>query len=161
MPSFDVVSKLDHHEVENALGQAKREIGNRYDFKNADASIDKTEEGIVIEAGSEHHVTAALGVLREKLAKRNVSQKALDVTPMKPSRGSKWRQVIALKEGVDKDNAKKITKALKNSKLKVQASIQGDVVRVSHKKRDVLQEAIAFLKGEDLDLALQYQNFRD
>ena len=161
MPSFDVVSKLDHHELDNARSQAQREIGQRYDFKSADASIEKTDEGLVIEAASEHHVTAALGVLREKLAKRDVSQKALDAQPMKPARGSRWRQVIALKEGVDKDSAKVITKALKESGLKVQASIQGDVVRVTHKKRDALQEAISFLKSKDLDLPLQYQNFRD
>ncbi|MFK7991009.1 MAG: YajQ family cyclic di-GMP-binding protein [Sandaracinaceae bacterium] len=161
MPTFDVVSKLDHHELDNALSQASREIGQRYDFKNANASVEKTDEGIVIEAESEHHVTAALSVLREKLAKRDVSQKALDAQSMKPSRGSRWRQVISLKEGIDKDAAKKITKTLKESKLKVQASIQGDVVRVTHKKRDVLQQAITLLKQQDMELPLQFQNFRD
>ena len=161
MPSFDVVSELDRHEVDNALDQARREITNRYDFKGADASIEKNDEGIVIKANAEGRVNAAFDVLMEKVAKRKVSLKALDAGQPVPAGGNTYRLVVKLREGIDSDNAKKIVKMLKESKLKVQAAIQGDVVRVSHKKRDALQEAIALLKEQDLELALQFKNFRD
>ena len=161
MPSFDVVCKLDMHEISNAVDQASREIGQRYDFRGTNATIEKTAEGIVIVANAESRLSAALEVLHSKLAKRDVSLKSLDAGAPKPAGGSTWRQVITLKEGVDQENAKRIVKLLKDSKLKVQASIQGDLVRVSHKNRDLLQQAIALLKAEDYPLPLQYQNFRD
>ncbi len=161
MPSFDVVSQLDHHEVDNAIDQARREVSQRFDFKGTDAEIEKTEEGIVIRANSEGRCTAAYDVLAEKMVKRKISLKALAPGEPKPAGGSTFRMLIELKEGIDQDNARKIVKLLKESKLKVTAAIQGDVVRVSHKKRDALQEAIALIKKEEIALPLQFQNFRD
>ena len=162
MASFDVVSKLDHHEVDNAVDQARREISQRYDFKGSDTSLEKSEEGILIKTKSASLCTAALEVLRGKLAKRGVSQKAHEPGAAQPAGGDTYRLLVKLREGVDQDHAKKIVKILKEAKsLKVQAAIQGDVVRVSHKKRDVLQEAISLIKAEDLPLPLQFQNFRD
>ena len=162
MASFDVVSKLDHHEVDNALDQARREISQRYDFKGTDTSLEKSEEGILIKTKSASLCAAALEVLRGKLAKRGVSQKALDPGAPAPAGGDTYRVLVKLREGSDQEHAKKIVKLLKDAKtLKVQAAIQGDVVRVSHKKRDVLQDAIQLLKEQDLPLPLQYQNFRD
>lgn len=161
MPSFDVVSKLDHHEVDNAIDQARREVSQRFDFKGTNAEIEKTEEGIVIRANSEGRCTAAFDVLSEKMVKRKVSLKALKAEDPKPAGGSNWRMLITLKEGVDQDTARKIVKLLKESKTKVQAAIQGDVVRVSHKKRDALQEAMQLIKAQEIELPLQFQNFRE
>lgn len=161
MPSFDVVSKLDHHEVDNAVDQARRETTQRYDFKGTETSIEKNEEGIVIRSNSEGRVDAARDVLESKAVKRKVSLKALDAQEAQPAGGQMWRQLIKLKEGVEKEKAKEIVKAIKEAKLKVQASIQGDLVRVNGKKRDDLQEAIVLLKEKDFDLPLQYINFRD
>ncbi len=161
MPSFDVVSKLEHHEVDNAIDQARREVSQRFDFKGTDTEIEKTEEGIVIRSNSEGRCTAAYDVLTEKMVKRKVSLKALDPEDPKPAGGSTHRMLIKLKEGVDQDTARAIVKLLKESKTKVQAAIQGDVVRVSHKKRDALQEAIQLIKAQELALPLQFQNFRE
>ncbi len=161
MPSFDVVSKLDHHEMDNAVDQARRETTQRYDFKGTETSIEKTEEGIVIRSNSEGRVDAARDVLESKAVKRKVSLKALDAQKPQPAGGQMWRQLIKLKEGVEKEKAKEIVKAIKDAKMKVQASIQGDLVRVNGKKRDDLQEAINLLKEKDFDLPLQYINFRD
>lgn len=161
MASFDIVSKLDHHEVENALDQARREVGQRYDFKDTETTIEKTEEGIVIRSNSDGRCTAAYEVLQEKLVKRKVSLKALKANDPQPAGGQTYRMLIELKEGIDQDNAKKIVKLLKESKLKVQAAIQGDCVRVSHKKRDALQDAIQLVKSSDIELPLQYLNFRE
>ncbi len=161
MPSFDVVSKLDHHEVDNAIDQARRELTQRFDFKNTGAEIEKTEEGIVLRANSEGRCTAAYEVLTDKMVRRKVSLKSLDPGEPKPAGGSTHRMLVKLKEGIDQDNARKLVKLLKESKLKVQAAVQGDVVRVSHKKRDALQEAIALLKEQDMPLPLQFLNFRD
>jgi uncharacterized protein YajQ (UPF0234 family) len=161
MPSFDVVSKLDKHEVDNALNQASKEIGQRYDFKGTDTTIEETEEGIVIRSNSEGRLDAARDVLESKLVRRQVSLKSLEPQTPQQAGGQMWRQLIKLKEGVSKEKAKDIVKAIKDSKLKVQASIQGDLVRVSGKKRDELQATIAYLKEQDFDLPLQYLNFRD
>ena len=161
MPTFDVVSELDLQEVKNALDQAQREAGQRFDFKGTDTSLEQKDEGIVIRANSAGRVEQALDVLRAKMVKRGISPLSLDAQPVKPVGGMMHQQVIALKQGLDKDAAKQVVKALKDSKLKVQASIQGEVVRVSGKKRDDLQEAIALLKGAGLDIPLQYKNFRD
>lgn len=160
MPTFDVVSKLDHHEVDNAVDQAKREITTRFDFKDTGTEIEKTEEGISIKSTSEGRIEGAYKVLEDKIVKRKVSLKSLDPQKPQPS-GQTWRQLVKLKEGVDIDRAKQIVKAIKDSKIKVQASIQGDLVRVSGKKRDELQETIALLRGQDFGLPLQFINFRD
>lgn len=160
MPTFDVVSKLDRHEVDNAVDQAKREITTRFDFKDTGTEIERTEEGISIKSTSEGRIEGAYKVLEDKMVKRKVSLKSLDPQKPQPS-GQTWRQLVKLKEGVDIDRAKQIVKAIKDSKIKVQASIQGDLVRVSGKKRDELQETIALLRGQDFGLPLQFINFRD
>lgn len=161
MPTFDVVSELDMQELKNALDQAQKEVAQRFDFKGTDASLELKDETIVLRANSQNRVEAVLEVLHGKLVKRGVSLLSLDAQPTKAVGGSMSQQVLNLKNGIDQDGAKKVVKALKDSKLKVQAAIQGDVVRVSGKKRDDLQEAIAFLKGQDLEIALQYKNFRE
>lgn len=161
MPSFDVVSKLDHSEVDNALVQAQKEIAQRYDFRDTETELEKTKEGITIRSNSDGRLGAALTVLQEKMVRRKVSLKSLDVGDPEQAGGSTWKQLVKFKEGVAQEKAKQIIKDLKDSKLKVQGSIQGDVVRVSGKKRDDLQEAIAFLRSKDYDLPLQYLNFRD
>ena len=161
MPSFDVVSKLEMHEVENALLQAKKEIAQRFDFKDTGTELDKNEEGIRIVADSEGRIAAALKVLEEKLVKRKVPLKALDAQKPEPAGGSTYRQLVKLKEGISTEKAKEIVKHVKDSKIKVQASIQGDVVRISGKKRDDLQATIAAIKAKDFDLPLQFTNFRE
>ena len=160
MPSFDVVSKLDHHEVDNAVDQAKREIGTRFDFKDTGTEIEKTADGISIKANSEGRVEGALKVIEDKMIKRKVSLKALDPQKAQQS-GMTWRQLVKLKEGVETEHAKQIVKTIKDSKIKVQAAIQGDLVRVTGKKRDELQEVIGHLREADLPLPLQFNNFRD
>lgn len=161
MPSFDVVSQLDWHEIDNALAQAQKEVTQRYDFRGTNTSIEKNDDGVVIRADSEGRVEAAYGVLQDKMVRRKISLKALDPQKAQPAGGKTIRQLVRLKEGVEKDKAKEIVKAIKESKIKVQASIQGDLVRVSGKKRDDLQSTIALLKGKDFELPLQYINFRD
>ena len=161
MPSFDVVSKVDSHEVDNARNQASKEIAQRYDFKGTETTVEQTDEGIVIRSNSEGRLDAARDVLETKMVRRQVSLKSLDPQQPQQAGGNTWRQLIKLKEGVSKEKAKEIVKAVKDSKLKVQASIQGDAVRVSGKKRDDLQQAIAMLKEKDFDLPLQFVNFRD
>lgn len=162
MPSFDVVSKLDWSEFGNALLQAQKEIGQRFDFRNTETSLEKNEEGIVIIANAVDRCKAALVVLEEKLVKRKVSLKHLDrQEPGKGPRGT-VRLLVKLKEGIETEKAKQIVKIVKDSKIKVQASIHEDTVRVSGKKRDDLQETMRLLRGQDsLELDLQFTNFRD
>lgn len=161
MPTFDIVSKLDHHEIDNAVDQAKREVVTRFDFKDTGTEIDKTDEGITIRSNGEGRLEAALRVIEEKMVKRKVSLKALDPGKPAPAGGQKWKQVIALREGVATEKAKEIVRLIKDSKLKVQASIQGDVVRVTGKKRDDLQAVMSLLREQDMPLPLQFVNFRE
>lgn len=161
MPTFDIVSKLDSHEIDNAVDQASREVSTRFDFRDTETSIERNEEGIVIRSNSEGRLDAARGVLEDKMVKRKVSLKSLDPQKSQPTGGQNWRQQIKLKEGLSQEKAKEVVKFLKDSKLKVQGSIQGDLVRVSGKKRDDLQEAIALLRTKDFEQPLQYINFRD
>lgn len=161
MPSFDVVSKIDQHEVDNARNQASKELAQRYDFKGTDSTIEQTDKGIVLRSNSEGRLDGARDVLESKMVRRQVSLKSLDAQQPQQAGGQMWRQLIKLKEGVSRDKAKEIVKSIKDAKLKVQASIQGESVRVSSKKRDDLQSTIAFLKEQDFDLPLQYVNFRD
>ena len=161
MPSFDVACKLDRQEVANAVDQAKRELAQRFDFKGTDSNVEITEEGIVIRSNSEGRLDAARDVLESKMVKRSVSLKSLDAQKAQPAGGSTYRQLIKLVEGIETDKAKEIVKSIKDAKLKVQASIQGDTVRVTGKKRDDLQEVISMLKGKDFELPLSYTNFRD
>lgn len=161
MPSFDVVSKVAWAEVANALDQASREVAQRFDFKDTETSLEKTEEGIVVRANSEERAKAAVGVLQEKLVRRKVSLKHTEVGEPSPGPKGSARVLVKIKEGIEQEKSKEILKLLKEKKLKVQASIQGDLVRVSGKKKDDLQEVIALLRGQDLGIELQYVNFRD
>lgn len=158
--SFDVVSKVDRQEVDNALGQAKKEIDQRYDFKGVGASIEWSGETILMKANSEERVKAVLDVFIAKLAKRGVSLKALDHGDPQAS-GKEYRMAASLKEGINQETAKKLTKLIRDEGPKsVKAQIQGDELRVSSKSRDDLQAAIALLKGADVDTALQFINYR-
>jgi uncharacterized protein YajQ (UPF0234 family) len=158
--SFDVVSKVDRQEVDNALNQAAREMSQRFDFKNTGASIAWSGEQIVLKAESEDRVKAALDVFKEKLVKRQVSLKVLDTTDPQAS-GKEYRITANVQEGISSDNAKKLAKLIRDEGPKgVQAQIQGDQLRVSGKKKDALQEAIQLLKSQDLDFAIQITNLR-
>jgi uncharacterized protein YajQ (UPF0234 family) len=161
MPSFDIVSKVQWNEVDNALSQAQKEIGQRYDFKDTDTSLEKTEEGITVRSGSEERAKAALGVLQDKLVKRKVSLKHLDVGEPEPTGKGGARIVAKIKEGIEVDKARDIVKLIKDSKLKVQASIQEQQVRVSGKHKDDLQAAIRSVRERDFGIELQFINFRD
>jgi uncharacterized protein YajQ (UPF0234 family) len=160
MPSFDIVSEADVQEVRNAVDQANREIGTRFDFKGVNASFELAEGEIRMLAEQEFQLGQMLDILRQKLVKRGVELAALDVDEPVTSLNAA-RQRIGIKQGIDGDTAKRMVKALKASKLKVQAQIQGDQVRVTGKKRDDLQETIALLKQSDWDRPLQFSNFRD
>lgn len=161
MPSFDVVSEVDFHEVRNAVDQANREIRNRYDFKGSDARVEQTEQRLTLYADDEYKVGQALDILQNKLAKRRVDLGCLEIRDVDSSQGGKAKQDVLVRHGIDTDLGRRIVKRIKDSKFKLQGAIQGDRVRVSGKKRDDLQEAITMLKAEDLDLPLQYINFRD
>lgn len=158
--SFDVVSKVDPQEVDNALNQAKKEIEQRYDFKGVGASIEMSGETILMKANSPERVKAVLDVFIAKLAKRGVSLKSLDYGEPQPS-GKEYRLGATVKEGISQETAKKLTKLIRDEGPKgVKAQIQGDELRVSSKSRDDLQETIALLKGADVDTDLQFVNYR-
>ncbi len=161
MPSFDVVSKLQWDEVKNAINQATREIGTRFDFKGTGASLEQTDKGIAFEASTEDRIKAAYEVLQEKLVRRKVSLKHFEAGDMGKGPRGTAKMLVTVTEGISTEKAKELIKLLKNSKLKVQAAIQEDTVRVSGKKRDDLQAAIAELKRADLGVELQFVNFRD
>ena len=161
MPSFDVVSQVDWAEVTNAVDQANREIRNRYDFKGTDARIEQNEEVLSVFADSEFQVEQAADILNNKLARRKIDLACLSPGPVKAIGGDKARQDVAIRHGIGQNDAKKIVKMIKESKLKTQASVQGDQVRVSGKKRDDLQQVISLLREAELGLPLQYVNFRD
>ena len=159
--SFDIVSKLDRQEVDNALNQARKEISTRFDFRNVGASIAWSgDHGVEIRANSEERVKAVLDVFKDKLVKRGVSLKVLDTSDPKLS-GKEYRLVISLKEGITQDDAKKIAKIVRDEGPKgIRAQVQGDELRVSSKKKDDLQTVIALLKGKEFDFALQFTNYR-
>lgn len=161
MPSFDIVSETNMQEVDNALNSAKRELGNRYDFKGSKAAFENDKETITILADDDMKLKAMIEMLKTYFTRRNVDIKCLDFGKEEMASGNMIRMVIKLKKGIDQENAKKITKAVKDKGLKVQASIQGEQVRVTGKKRDDLQEAIAMVKNMGLELPLQFTNFRD
>jgi uncharacterized protein YajQ (UPF0234 family) len=159
-PSFDVVSKVDHQEVDNALNQAAKEAATRYDFKGTGAEIAWSGDDVVLKAGSEERVKALLEVFKEKLIKRQISLKTLDAGEPQQS-GKEYRLVCKISEGINQDNAKKVSKVIREEGPKgVQAQIQGDQLRVSAKKKDDLQTVIALLKDKDFDFALQFTNYR-
>jgi uncharacterized protein YajQ (UPF0234 family) len=161
MPSFDVVSKVQMHEVDNAVLQASKEISTRYDFRDTQTSVERGDEGIVLRSTSEGRLEAALNVLQEKLVRRKVSLKAIDAQQPEPAGGSAFRQLVKLNQGISTEKAKELVKFLKGSGLKVQAAIQADQVRVSGQKKDTLQQAIAAIRKQDFGLELQFENYRD
>jgi len=161
MASFDVVSEIDWAEVKNALNQADKEVSQRFDFKGADASFEQSDAAILVRAASEERVRAAWDVLQQKLIRRKVSLKHFEVKDPEPGPKGSSKLVVTIAEGIDKEKGKLIIKAVKESKLKVQAAIQDQSVRVTGKKRDDLQSIISTLKQEDLGVELQFKNFRD
>lgn len=161
MPSFDIVSEIDQHELTNAIDQANREIANRFDFKGTNSRIEAREYVLTVIAPAEFQINQIHDILQNKLAKRGIDVRSLD--PGKINENiNEARQEVTVRQGIDKDLARKIVKLIKESKLKVQSAVQGDQVRVTGKKRDDLQEVIAFLKNEkSIEMPLQYTNFRD
>jgi uncharacterized protein YajQ (UPF0234 family) len=162
MPSFDVVSQVDEQEVRNAVDQAARELSTRYDFKGTDTSAELGDNQITLKSSSEDRLKAARQVLEEKLVKRKVSLKALDYGKVEDAAGGTYRQVATIQAGISSEKAREVNKLIKGLGLKgMQSQTQGDQVRVTSKKRDDLQAAIAALKEADLGIPLQFENFRD
>jgi cyclic-di-GMP-binding protein len=160
MPSFDVVSELDNHEVVNAVDQANREVNTRFDFKGTGAKFEVADFVVSMEAEAEFQLNQMIDILTQKLAKRGIDVACMKVEEPEIAL-NKARQKVVLKHGIESDLARKIVKLVKDAKLKVQSQIQGDQVRVTGKKRDDLQDAIALLKKAELGLPLQFTNFRD
>lgn len=160
MPSFDVVSEVDSHELTNAVDQTNREVGNRFDFKGTDSKVALEGEVLILEAPSSFQIEQMRLILDQKLAKRSIDIACLEAQEIKES-GMRATQRINVRQGIDKETGKKIVKLVKESKVKVQAAIQDQQVRVTGKKRDDLQEIIQLLRTADLDLPLQFSNFRD
>jgi len=160
MPSFDTVSEVDLQEVTNAVDQANREVGNRYDFKGSCARVEHTDNQVKLQADNEFQLNQVKDIVHKKLAQRGIDLGSLDKGKLETG-NNQVRQVLIVQQGINQDIARKIVKLLKDSKLKVQVSIQGDKVRVNGKKRDDLQSAISLLKEAAIELPLQYINFRD
>jgi len=160
MPSFDVVSEINAHELQNAVDQANREIENRFDFKNSQAHLEHNDQQLTFHAQNEFQIEQMWDVLRSKLAKRGVDVKALTPGEVETA-NQRARQPVTVRQGLNSEEAKEIVKAIKNSKIKVQAAIQGEQVRVTGKKRDDLQQTISLLRELPLELPLQFTNFRD
>ena len=158
--SFDIVSQLDMQELDNALNQTRKEISQRYDFRGSTASIEQTEEGLKVAAEDEYKLGAVLDMLRQRMAKRGLSIRALEPGKVEPAAKGTVRQTVKLKQGIDKDTAKKITAAIKASKLKVTTQQQDNQVRVSGPKKDDLQAVIQLVKGQDFGIDLQFINMR-
>jgi len=161
MPSFDIVSQVDKQEVKNAIEQTNREIGNRFDFKGSDARVEQNELQLTVFADDEFKLGQVLDVLRGRLSKRNVDVRCLELGELEKISGDKVKRPVTVRVGVAQDKAKSIVKLMKESKIKVQASIQGDAVRVSGGKKDDLQTAIQLVRQTVTDVPLQYINFRD
>lgn len=161
MPTFDIVSEVDKQEIRNAIDQVNKEVGTRFDFKGSDARVEQAEYQLTVYADDEFKLEQVQDILLTKLTKRNIDVRCLDKGAIEKVSGNKVKQVITVKTGVETELAKKIIKQIKDSKLKVQASIQGNVVRVSGAKKDVLQETIQLVKKSVDDFPLQFQNFRD
>lgn len=160
MPFFDVVSEVDLQEVRNAVDQANRELATRWDFRGVDAAFTLDDDAIVLKAAEEYQIEQMLDILRGRLARRNIDTRCLEAGKIEAS-GREKRQRFVLRKGIDKDHGRDIVKRIKDAKLKVQATIQGEKVRVTGKQRDDLQQVIALLREADLDIALQFDNFRD
>ena len=161
MPSFDVISKLDLHELTNALDQANRELANRFDFKGTDAEFAREEETIItLKAQADFQLKQMLDILKQRLASRHIDIRAAEFADPEINLGSA-KQKVTLKQGIDQPLAKEIIKLIKDAKMKVDTQIQGDKLRITGKKKDDLQTAIALLRGADLKMPLQFENFRD
>jgi cyclic-di-GMP-binding protein len=161
MPSFDVVSEASLVEVRNAIEQSNKEVGTRFDFKGSDARVEQKERELTLFADSEFQLGQVRDIVNGKMTKRGVDIRFLDVGKVEKIGGDKVKQVIKIKNGIESDVAKKIVKAIKDAKMKVQAGIQGDAVRISGAKRDDLQAAIALVKKSVTDTPLDFNNFRD
>jgi uncharacterized protein YajQ (UPF0234 family) len=160
--SFDVVSEVDQQEVDNAINQARKEIDQRYDFKGSNTTIDwePKEKTITLHTSDDMKLRALTETLNQKMIKRGVSMKSLDYQKVEPATNSSLRQVVKIKTGLEGEQAKVITKLVKEQKMKVQAQIQGDAVRITGKSKDDLQTAIQILKAQSLDFPIQFTNFR-
>jgi uncharacterized protein YajQ (UPF0234 family) len=161
MPSFDIVSQVNPQEVKNALEQTNKEIQNRYDFKGSDARIEQDELALTVYADDEFKLGQVTDVLRQRMAKRNIDVRCLELGAVEKISGDKAKRLVTVKTGIAQEKAKQIQKLVKDSKLKVQGSIQGDLVRISGAKKDDLQAAIQLVRGSVTDLPLQFINFRD
>jgi uncharacterized protein YajQ (UPF0234 family) len=162
MPSFDIVSEVDKQEVRNAVEQTNKEVANRFDFKGSDARVEQAEYVLTVYADDDFKLDQVQEVLNGKLVKRNIDIRCLDIAEKSEKvSGNKVKRQVTVKNGIESEQAKRIVKLLKDSKLKVTASIQGDSVRVAGAKRDILQEAIALVRKSVTDFPVQYQNFRD
>ena len=160
MPSFDVVSEIDHHELANAVDQANREVATRFDFKGTASSFELEEQAVVLKTESDFQLQQMLDILYAKLAKRGIDLAAVEAQDAVIMAKTATQRVV-VKEGIDADSARAIVKMIKAEKMKVQAAVQGDQVRVTGKKRDDLQQVIQLLKGAEMELPLQFTNFRD
>ena len=163
MPSFDIVSEVNHVEIRNAVEQCNKEIANRFDFKGSDArvEINEKEETLTAFADDEFKLRQLRDVLTQRLAKRGVDIRALEPGTVEPVSGNKIKETIKVREGIEQERGKNLVKLIKDSKLKVQASIQGDAVRVTGAKKDTLQEVITLMRKSVTDVPLQFKNFRD
>ena len=161
MPSFDIVSEVNQVEVGNAIAQTNKEVSTRFDFKGSDARVEYADKVLTIYADDEFKLSQVTDILTGKFTKRGVDIRALDFGEVQKVGGNKVKQPVTVRVGIDAERAKKIVKLVKDSKLKVQASIQGDAVRVSGAKRDTLQEAIALVRKSVTDFPMQFNNFRD
>ena len=161
MPSFDVVSSPDLQEIDNAINNTKREVDNRFDFKGSNSTIERNEYSITIETTDNTKLTQFNDILKNNIVRRNVNPKFIHIKSTENASGNRIRQFVDILNGISKDDAKKVTNLVKSSKLKIQASINGDEVRITGKKRDDLQSAIELLKQSDITIPLQFQNFRD
>jgi len=162
MPSFDVVSEVDRQELKNAVDQARRELANRFDFKNTDSSIEQKDLILTIRTSSEDRLRALKLLLEEKFVKRQVSLKGIDWGKIEAASGESVRQIVTVKVGINSDKAREINKLIKEKGPKgVSSQTQGEQIRVTGKKRDDLQETMALLKSSDLEVPLQFENFRD
>lgn len=158
--SFDIVSKTDYAEVTNAIHQTSKEIGQRFDFKGSKATVELQQKDLMLSAEDETKLRNMNDILQSKLVKRGISLKALDYQKIEPAAGGTVRQLVKVQQGIPIEKAKEVVKFIKDSKLKVQASIQGETVRVSGKDRDTLQDVIAKLKAKDFGIDMQFDNYR-
>ena len=161
MPSFDIVSEVNRQEVKNAVEQANKEVTNRYDFKGSDARVEQADLALTVFADDEFKLGQVMDVLRQRLAKRNVDARSLELGALAKISGDKVKQPVTVKVGIPTERAKELQKLLKEAKLKVQAAIQGEAVRVTGSKKDDLQAAIQLVRKSVTDLPLQFINFRD